>query len=120
MAYPGNQEQQEEEGVAAFRQGIKDDIRAAESIVLHKFPTVQQCVEAVSDLERFRHGSGKGQPGTRLRQLEGDQAGAQSQGKTSGPSGQQLPSPSPVEQAMAMIPMILDQYFRGGYNMGQG
>ena len=99
LGYPDNKDQQEEEGVSAFKEGIKDDPRAAEGIVLQKFKTVQECVEALSDLERFRQSSGKQQPHVRLRPLESEQAGNQPQGGGQGSKGQS-PAETATERAL--------------------
>merc|ERR1711893_228967 len=115
IAFPGNMEQQEEEGVVAFRDGIKDD-RMAEGIVLQQYKTVQECVDALANVERYRHGAGKDQPKTRLRQLEGEQTVAQPQGKPQGPTEQRMAS---MEK---MLSMLCDAFFRKEQqqNMGGG
>merc|ERR1711893_154188 len=100
LGYPGDREQQEEEGVIAFKDGIRDDGRTAEGIVLTKLKTVQDCVDTVSEVEGFRHASGKTQPNVRLRPLEDEgQAGVQQQGRTKGSKGQS-PAMTAGEQAL--------------------
>merc|ERR1711893_329176 len=116
VAFPGNMQQQKEEGVAAFRDGIKDD-RMAEGIVLQQYKTVQECVNALANVERYRHGAGKEQPKLRLRQLEGEQTVAQSQGQSQGPTEQRLAS---VEEKLGML---LDAFYKKEQrelNMGRG
>ena len=117
IAFPGNMQQQEEEGVAAFRDGLKDDRGMAEGIVLQQFKTVQECVDTLANLERFRHGAGKDQPKLRLRQLEGEQTVAQPQGKSQGPSEQLLAS---MDKKMGMMLEAWLRKEQREMNMGRG
>ena len=87
LGYPGSKEQQEEEGVTAFKEGIKDDRGAAEGLVLTKAKTVQECVETLTELERFRLKTGKAQPNLRLRPLEDEHTGEQPQAGAQSPKG---------------------------------
>merc|ERR1711893_301250 len=83
IAYPGNLALQDEEGVVAYKHGIRDDKQLAEGLIMQKVKTVQECVEIHCELERFRQQAGKQQPNLRLRPIEEEPEPAQSQ-----PSGQ--------------------------------
>merc|ERR1712044_41613 len=90
IAYPGNLALQNEEGVVAYKHGIRDDKQAAEGLIMVKVKTVQECVEISCELERFRQGAGKQQPNLRLRPIEEEPEPVQSQpqGKKQGSNGQ--------------------------------
>merc|ERR1711893_100962 len=107
IAFPRNMQQQEEESVVAFRDGLKDDRGMAEGIVLQQYKTMQECVDTLANLERFRDGAGKDQPKLCLRQLEGEQTVAQPQGKPQGPTEQQR-----LASMEKMLSMLCDAFYR--------
>merc|ERR1711893_371037 len=90
IAYPGNLALQNEEGVVAYKHGMRDDKQVAEGLIMCKVKTVPECVEISCELERFRQQAGKQQPNLRLRAIEDEPEPAQSQpqGKKQGLNGQ--------------------------------
>ena len=76
MAYPRDLQVAGEEGVQAFMRGLSD-AKLAESLIAGAKRTVQECIEALSETERYRQAQGRAATAVRVRQMEDRGASSQ-------------------------------------------
>ena len=69
VAYPGNQESQDSEGVCAFRKALNQRT-LSDTIIAQRCQTVDDCVDRVTELERTWEMDGRAKPVIRIRQIQ--------------------------------------------------